>query len=288
VDSDAGMSLDPALLRRFDRRIYVDLPNREERKRYLKMKLAKHPTVQVTSEQLDNIAIRSTGMSLAELESIIEMALRDAIRSKTGTIGDAEFEEAFETYCSGEKREHNPDSLKRTARHEAGHALVCWMGGEKPSYLTVVSRGNHGGYMQYGDQENKTLYTKTELLRRIRTSLAGRASEIVYYGPEEGVSTGASGDLYSATQTAEQMICKYGMDQSVGLAYIGSGAGNGAMDPVIREKVNAMLEEELQNAILIKEDNKQAIDSIVDALMEKSHLKEGEIDAIFKQTVSVV
>jgi ATP-dependent Zn protease len=136
--------------------------------------------------------------------------------------------------------------------------------------------------------KNYHLYTKTELLRRIRTSLAGRASEIVYYGPEEGVSTGASGDLYSATQTAEQMICKYGMDQSVGLAYIGSGAGNGAMDPVIREKVNAMLEEELQNAIRIIEANKQAIDSIVDALMEKSHLKEDEIDAIFKQTVSVV
>jgi ATP-dependent Zn protease len=69
---------------------------------------------------------------------------------------------------------------------------------------------------------------------------------------------------------------------------MGSGAGNGAMEPVIREKVNAMLEEELQNAIRIIEANKQAIDSIVDALMEKSHLKEDEIDAIFKQTVSVV
>jgi len=286
VDSEKGKSLDAALLRRFDRRIYVDLPNKEERMRYLEMEIRKHPSVRLSRDQLENIAIRSTGMSLAQLESVFEMALRSAIRSETGIVGDAEFEEAFEAFHSGERKEWNPDTLKRTARHEAGHALICWMSGEKPSYLTVVARGDHGGYMQHANNEGKGLYTKSELLSRIRTSLAGRASEIVYYGMEEGISTGAGGDLHSATKLAEQMICNYGMDQSVGMSYIDSNAMNGEVNQAVRNKVNAILEEELDRAVRVIEANRQAIDTMVDALMEKNHLKENEIDEIFRRTVA--
>ena len=283
VDAERGKSLDAALLRRFDRRIFIDLPNKEERKRYLRMKLDKHASVQLSEEQLDSIAMRSTGMSLAELESVFEMALRSAIRSESGIVGDAEFEDAFETFNGGEKKEWNPDTLKRTARHEAGHALICWLSGEKPSYLTIVARGDHGGYMQHANSEGKGLYTKAELLGKIRTSLAGRAAELVYYGAEDGVSTGASGDLYSATRMAEQMICYYGMDTSVGMSYIDTGAGNAASQ-VVRDKVNAMLEEQLNAAIRIIAANTLAIDAMVDALIEKNHLKENEIDEIFSRT----
>ena len=281
VDSERGKSLDAALLRRFDRRIYVDLPNKEERKRYIEMKLSKNASVKLSQEQIENIAMRSTGMSLAELESIFEMALRSAIRSESGVVCDAEFEEAFETFNSGEKKEWNSDSLMRVARHEVGHALICWLSGEKPSYLTVVARGDHGGYMQHANNEGKALYTKSELLSRIRTSLGGRAAEVVYYGTKDGISTGPSGDLYSATRVAEQMICNYGMDQSVGMSYIDSGA----MSEAIREKVNKILDEELGAAIEIIEKNKVAVDTMVDVLMEKNHLKENEIDDIFKKTV---
>ena len=280
IDSGSGKCLDAALLRRFDRRIYVDLPNKEERKRYLRMKMSKNSSVRLSDEQLDNIAVRSTGMSLAELESVFEMALRSAIRSESGIVGDAEFEEAFETFNSGEKKEWDPNLLRKTARHEAGHALACWLSGEKPSYLTVVARGDHGGYMQHADNEGKAMYTKSELLARIRTSLAGRAAEIVYYGPEEGISTGASGDLYSATKLAEQMICSYGMDQSVGMSYINA---NG-ITQTIRDRVNSILDEELKNAIAIIKANREAIDAIVDALIDRNHLKENEIDDIFTST----
>ena len=283
VDSEKGRSLDAALLRRFDRRIYVDLPSKEERKRYLEMKLSKNSSVKLSQDQIDNIAMRSTGMSLAELESVFEMALRSAIRSETGIVGDAEFEEAFETFNSGEKKEWSSDTLTRTARHEAGHALICWLSGEKPSYLTIVARGDHGGYMQHADNEGKGLYTKSELLSRIRTSLAGRACEIAYYGADEGISTGASGDLYSATRIAEQMICNYGMDQNVGMSYIDSSAAG--KNQALRDKVNEMLKEELAAAIKIIEANKAAIDAMVNALIDKNHLKENEIDDIFSKTV---
>jgi ATP-dependent metalloprotease FtsH len=275
VEPGKGKSLDAALLRRFDRRIYVDLPNKEERRRFLEMKMKGHMSVSLSDEQMDNIALRSTGMSLAELESIFEMALRSAIRSDSGSVGNAAFEEAFETYQSGEKKEWNPDSLLRTARHEAGHALLCRLGGERPTYLTIVARGDHGGYMQHENSEGKGLYTKQELLHKIRTALGGRAAEMVYYGKEEGISTGASGDLRSATSIAEQMICAYGMDETVGLAYIADPA-----TPEVRARVNAVLAEQMQKALALIEENKAAIDKLVEVLLERNHLKGDEIEAI--------
>ncbi len=284
VDSSSVRRLDEALLRRFDRRIYVDLPNKEERKRYLEMKLERHTSVRLSDEQLENVAVRSTGMSLAALESVFELALRNAIRSESGIVGDAEFEEAFESFNSGEKKKWNPVTLERTARHEAGHALMCWLSGDKPTYLTVVARGDHGGYMQHANDEDKGLYTKSELLGRIRTALGGRASEIVYYGTEDGFSTGASGDLYTATRIAEQMICNYGMDSSVGMSYIDSAALSSPANQSVRERVNAMLESELSVAVTIIEKNRRAIDAIVESLLVKNHLKENEIDDIFKRT----
>ena len=285
VEGQSAKSLDPALVRRFDRRIYVDLPDKEERKQYLHMKIGKYPTVKLSDDQVENIALRSTGMSLAELESVFEMALRGAIRSETGTVGDAEFEEAFETFNSGERKNWTDDSLLRTARHEAGHALVCWLSGEKPTYLTVVARGDHGGYMQHANSEGKGSYTKAELLARIRTSLAGRACETVYYGDEEGLSTGASGDLRSATRTAESIVCRYGMDET-GYAYIDTDRMDGVTAQVVRERVNAILKAEMENAVQAISENRLAINAIVQALMEKNHLREDEINEIFTRAIA--
>ncbi len=288
VEQGRGRSLDPALLRRFDRRIYVDLPTKDERKRFLNMKADKNRLISLSSEQIENIAVRSTGMSLAELDSVYEMALRNAIRSEDGVVDDSDFEEAFETFNGGEEKQWNKSSLKRTARHESGHALLCWLSGEKPSYLTVVARGDHGGYMQHSNNEDKGLYTRSELIDRIRTSLAGRAAEIVYYGREDGTSTGASSDLCSATRIAEQMICKYGMDEEIGLSYIEDGNISASYYAEIRRRTNEILATELNNTIEIISKNKAAIDTMTEALLDKNHLKEKDIDDIFTATADRV
>ena len=159
------------------------------------------------------------------------------------------------------------------------------MSGEKPSYLTIVARGNHGGYMQHANKEDKGSYTKAELLSSICTALAGRACEMVYYGRDGGLSTGASGDLRSATRTAERMICYYGMDEEIGLSCVDLKYAGDAVQQKVRERVNAILGAELQHAIDAISANKCAIDAIVDALMERNHLKEKEIDEIFSETV---
>jgi ATP-dependent metalloprotease FtsH len=280
-----GKTIDAALLRRFDRRLYVDLPNKDERRRFLRIKAAKASGVELSDEQIENIAVRSTGMSLADLDSIFEMALRNAIRSEEGVVGDAAFEEAFEAFNSGERKQWDPETLTRTARHEAGHALLCWLAGEKPSYLTIVARGDHGGYMQHTDTEGKGVYLRSELRARIRTSLGGRAAEVVYYGPEDGISTGASGDLYSATKLAEQMICRYGMDPEIGLTYVDPASAVGEWATSIHTRIKSLLDSEMRRAVEAIEQNRRAIDAMVAALLAKNHLREEEIDAIFSANV---
>lgn len=135
--------------------------------------------------------------------------------------------------------------------------------------------------MQHADNEGKAIYTRDELRARIRTSLGGRAAEIVYYGTDDGVSTGASGDLVSATRMAERMLCTYGMDEAFGLAAIDPHSSDAAAENV-RQSVNLVLKCELDAAIEIISQNKQAIDRMVDMLMVKNHLSAGEIDRIFR------
>jgi ATP-dependent Zn protease len=218
-------------------------------------------------------------MSLAELEMVIEMALRNAIRCEKDVILDADFEEAFETYNSGEVKKWSMRSLERTARHEAGHALVSALMGEMPSYVTIVSRGDYGGYMQYANDEEKFGYTKAELLGKIATSLAGRAAELVYYGEQDGLTTGASSDIRSATIYAKQIICTYGMSKEFGLSSL-YGDENTPIYPELRKEINKILAEQLQVAISLIKENKQKIDKLVKVLLEKNNLKENEIKEI--------
>jgi ATP-dependent Zn protease len=281
VQPGTDRSLDPALMRRFDRRVYVDLPDKEDRIKFLRKKIEKNHALQISENQIDNISVRATGMSLAELDSVIELALRSAIREGSTVVNDAILEEAFETFNGGEVEKWDASQLERVARHEAGHAFICWMSGESPSYLTVVARGNYGGYMQHAEQEGKKIYTKDELLAKIRTSLGGRASEIVYYGENDGISTGASGDLASATSLAQRLICNYGMDDNFGLAVVFDAvAANGTMSVEIRDRVNFILKEQMSEAIRIISENKDKVDALVNELLIKNHLSGAEIEKI--------
>ena len=282
VSPGSKKSLDSALMRRFDRRIYVDLPNRDERIRFIKKRTSNNPAFKLTEQFINNIAIRSTGISLAEITSVIELSLRNAAMSEEMKVTDEQFEKAFEIFNFGESRDQTEEQVLRTARHEAGHALICWLSGETPSYVTIVSRGNHGGYMQHADNEDKSYYTKDELLSKIRTSLGGRAAEIVYYGEKNGTTTTASSDLVSATNIAESIVCRYGMDNKIGLAVVDSkNPFNNDLSVQIYNEVNSILSTEMQNAIEIVESNKNAIDSLVEILLNNNHVSGEEIEYIF-------
>lgn len=275
-------SLDQALVRRFDRRIYVDLPTDEERKQFMLRKCAKNAMFDISEQDIDNLAVRTVGMSLSDLDSIFEFALRQALRAELNKVKADILDEAFETYVNGEKKNWSEAEVERVARHEAEHAFLCWQSGETPSYLTIVARSDHGGYMQHDSTEKKTIYTKDELLSRIRVALGGRAAEIVCYGECGGVSTGASGDLVSATAIAERIVCSYGMVDECGLAVSDPRTlRSGDVAKEVRKAVNKLLSEQMSQAIEKIRANKDMLDVLSNELMQKSHLSANEITELF-------
>lgn len=279
MEGENGRVIDPALARRFDRKIYVELPGKPERIHYLqRMNQANNP-LHLSNSMIDNLAVRSTGMSLAELANIIELSYRNAVRAGSDHVNDDIFVEAFESFQNGKEKKWNPDTRLRVARHEAGHALLCWHSGEMPSYLTIVARADHGGYMQHGDTEDKGIYTAEEMLGRIRTSLGGRAAELVYYG-EDGNSSGASGDLQNATNCARRMLCYYGMDNEFGLAVMPADELKGEQGLLVHERVNALLATELQRAKEIIVQEKIRYEQLVHALLERDYLTGLELEKV--------
>lgn len=270
-------ALDPALLRRFDRKILVDSPNREDRRSYLETMLQKEK--QVSTIMIEHLADRSLGFSIADLSKILQQAW---IVSSTNNrpLDDELLEETFETVSHGEKKDIEYKYVERVAWHEAGHAYMCYQTGNTPSYITIVSRGNHSGYTEeYTDKHKPAIYTKEELLKRVRTSLAGRAAEMIRYGDNEGLSTGCSDDLQNATKLVRAMIYSYGMDDVIGMTILSEKEATlGPLAEKIIQRVSEIIRQELEETIRIISEGKPKISKLVDVLLKKNRLTKEEIE----------
>lgn len=266
--------IDEALSRRFDRKILVDLPDEEDRKKLIRILLGKIQGHTVSEQMINQIASRSIGRSPSWLSSMVEAANRASIK-KGVALDDAIMDETYETMTFGEEKDYGVEYQKRVARHECGHALINYLNGNVPGYLTIVSRGSHGGYMEYGAELiNKPDYNREDLEGRIRSSLAGRAAEMVYYGDPEGVTTGASSDLRSATATAAKMLCSYGMYADFGLCAESTERG---FSPETRKRINEILDCQLKKAVEQIQNNRERMDRLVELLMKKNKLNSEEI-----------
>lgn len=280
IEGNVVRRLDPALLRRFDRPIYVALPDREARKEYIIRQCEQNSRFRISEAQIDSLAARSVSMSLSDLAKIFNAAPMEAIKAGKEFITDEILDEVFEKQRSGGVRQWNPDELLRTARHEAGHTLMQVLAGRAPSYVTVVARGEHGGYMASDVDEHKGSYTKRELQERIRVALGGRAAEIVCYGEDEGISTGASGDLSQATEIVRRMLCCYGMDAEYGMASLESSRLSPAEAEALARRTNAILAEELKEAVSRIRENRSILDALADRLMKQDYLRKTDIEEI--------
>lgn len=281
----SSRTLDPALVRRFSRTILVDLPDTAARKKYLVMRLGEAKGAKVSESALDLLAEKSVGMSIANLEQLLETAGRSALK-KGQEMTDDLLLEALDTAREGEAKEWSPEFLESTARHEAGHTILYWLAGWWSPEVSIVARADHGGGMRRSEAEmKKESRTREELLASIRTSLAGRAAEIVCYGPEAGLTTGASGDLEHATNTARQMICRYGMDGEFGLLatpelFKYAEAMSSPTYQRVNEAASRILKEEMDKTAKLLEANRKHLDAVAKALIEKNRLYRKDLEQI--------
>ncbi len=209
--------LDPALLRpgRFDRQIFVDLPNLEGREKILKIharRLRLGPDA-----DLRKIARGTAGFSGADLENLINEAALLAARRGAESIGPADLEEARDKVRWGrERRSRIPDEKERrlTAYHEAGHAVVLHVAGGEPLHkVTIIPRGQAlGATMQLPERDRYT-ESRSKLLKMLQGLMGGRAAEELVFGD---VTTGAQMDFRQATQLARLMVCEWGMSEELG------------------------------------------------------------------------
>lgn len=271
--------LDPAFVRRFDRKIKIELPNTEEREQFINYYLAKHGIKHIRADTIKNLAVRSIGRSAADLEMAVEYALRMA---KGDKLTDEILSAALDADRLGAEKKWSEETVKKVSFHECGHALVSWLTGNNPSYITNISRGDFGGYMLPEVDDLKFEYTREELLDKICCYLGGRAAEIVYYGDSEGVTTGASSDLEAATGTAWALISRYGMEGS--LATLDDRRMYDENGKYIA-KINEILDGQLKRAIALISENKPAEEALAERLIEKNSLTAKEIDEVLSQYV---
>ena len=285
--------LDPALLRpgRFDRQVTVALPDLKAREEILNV----HARNKILSKNvhLDNIAKRTVGFSGAELENLLNEAALLAVRREKTAITMPEIDEAIDRVIMGPakvSKKYTEDEKKLVAYHEAGHAVL----GIKLDHandvqkVTIIPRGEAGGYNLMMPKEEKFTATKTELLEQIMGLLGGRVAEEIVF---KEVTTGAHNDFSKATKIARSMVTEYGMS-SLGPVQLETREGSSFLgrdynkNRNFSDQVALEIDNEVRNIIndcyekakkLIKE-NKDLLDLIANSLLEHETLTKEQID----------
>ena len=213
--------LDPALLRpgRFDRKIVLDRPDLKGRQQILEVH-ARGVTL-APAMDLAAVAARTPGFVGADLANLVNEAALHAARTGRDAVTMADFEEAIDRVVAGLERKSrviNPQEKRIVAYHEAGHALVAELRphADKVAKISIIPRGVAAlGYTRQQPTDDRYLLTRTELLDRLDVLLGGRVAEEIVFGD---ISTGAQDDLQRATDLARDMVARYGMSETLGLA----------------------------------------------------------------------
>jgi cell division protease FtsH len=285
--------LDPALLRpgRFDRRVSVDYPDAEGRKKILLI----HAKGKIFQDEInwDGVAKRTIGFSGAELENALNEAAILAARQDKSSISASDIEEAATKVKLGpeKKRLQSDYDRKLTAYHEAGHAIVShFLPHTDPVHrISIVSRGMSLGHTLIPPNTDKVHETKTHLLERISVMMGGRAAEEVIFGE---ITTGAANDFDQATSIARAMVMEFGMSE---LGPINLGATGDITDYRVRSqqqplsqeilaKVDATISQILKKqyavAVDMVQSKRKEMDAVSLALLEKENLEKEEFEAI--------
>jgi len=295
--------LDPALLRpgRFDRQVVVPLPDVRGREKILQVHMSKVPLAD--DVRADLIARGTPGFSGADLANLVNEAALFAARRDKKLVEMAEFERAKDKIMMGAERKSmvmTEEDKKKTAYHEAGHAIVGRIVPEhNPVYkVTIIPRGRALGVTMFLPEHDKVSESKLELESQISVLYGGRIAEDIIYG-EDQVTTGASSDIERATKVARNMVTMWGLSDKLGpLAYSEQEGevflGRGQSQPkqisdstkeTVDTEVRAIIDRNYERAEEILRANMDKLHLMADALMKYETIDVGQIDAIMEGKV---
>ncbi|MFN7013355.1 MAG: ATP-dependent zinc metalloprotease FtsH [Bacteroidia bacterium] len=284
--------LDKALLRpgRFDRQIYVDMPELNERKEIFKVHLK--PLKLDNSVDIDFLARQTPGFSGADIANLCNEAALIAARHNKTSVSKQDFLDAVDRIIGGLEKKSKiirPEEKKRIAYHEAGHASVSWLLEHASPLIkvTIVPRGKSLGAAWYLPEERQ-ITTTEQLMDEMCATLGGRAAEEIVFG---NISTGALSDLEKITKQAYAMITMYGLNDKIGnISYYDSTGQNEysfskpyseKTAELIDEEVKKMIDEAYKRTKKILAENRDKLDKLATALLQKEVIFKEDLEEIF-------
>lgn len=284
--------LDKALMRagRFDRQIYVDLPDIRERKEIFEVHL--RPIKTAETLDLDFLARQTPGFSGADIANVCNEAALIAARKERKAVTKQDFLDAVDRIVGGLEKKNKiitPDEKKTIAYHEAGHATVSWMLEHAAPLVkvTIVPRGQSLGAAWYLPEE-RLLVRPEQMQDEMCATLGGRAAEKVIFNK---ISTGALSDLEKVTKQARAMVTIYGLNEEIGnLTYYDSSGQNeyGFTKPYseetaqkIDQEISKIIEEQYARAISVLQANKDKLIQLAELLLEKEVIFKEDLEEIF-------
>lgn len=284
--------LDKALMRagRFDRQIFVDLPDIRERAEIFKVHLA--PLKKIEGLDTDFLAKQTPGFSGADIANVCNEAALIAARNNKTAVDKQDFLDAVDRIVGGLEKKNKivtPEEKKAIAIHEAGHATVSWMLEHAAPLIkvTIVPRGQSLGAAWYLPEE-RLIVRPDQMLDEMCATMGGRAAEKVTFNR---ISTGALSDLEKVTKQARAMVTIYGLNEKLGNVtyYDSTGQSEYSFSKpyseetarVIDEEISLLIESQYQRAIEILEENKDKLNQLADILIEKEVIFKDDLEAIF-------
>ena len=284
--------LDKALMRagRFDRQIYVDLPDVRERKEIFEVHL--RPLKKAKDLDLDFLSKQTPGFSGADIANVCNEAALIAARNGKKAVDKQDFLDAVDRIIGGLEKKNKiitPSEKKAVAYHEAGHATVSWMLEHAAPLVkvTIVPRGRSLGAAWYLPEE-RLIVRPEQMLDEMCAALGGRAAEKVIF---DKISTGALSDLEKVTKQARAMVTVYGLSDKIGnLTYYDSSGQNeyGFTKPyseqtaeLIDKEISDIIEKQYQRAIKLLKENKDKLTQLAEVLLEKEVIFKDNLEKIF-------
>ena len=284
-------ALDSALIRpgRFDLHVKVPLPyTADERKEIMDV----HAKGKVFAKDVDfkNLAKQWIGFSGADIESIFNSSAIIAVTEGKDAIDLASIDEAFNKkvlkghFKKGSQKDRNMEELKLVAYHEAGHAVVgkLLQTGMDVSKVTILASTTGAGGVTFFNPTKMGLLTISEMESRVKVDYAGRIAELLLFGDEKLVTTGASGDIEHATKTIMDMIGSYGMSKEVGMLNL---EVLGANKSELLKHSTALSKRLYDETETFMRENWYLVEGVAETLLEKETISEEELDALMNETV---